>query len=243
MPAKVSWWRSGVAEEGEADPVREVEPLVTVDGDRVRPLEPDDERRRARTEAEEGAEGAVDVEPEPVLGAEIGDLGQRVCSAGVRRACVGDHDRGEDAVRTVARDRRLERDGVEAIVGVDLDAPHAVGTEPERAERLDVREVQLGRAVDREGRECAHAVAIHVDAEPAPDVVPCDGQRDEVRARGTAREDRTAAGKLEEVGEPAEHDLLELRGRRPERPEPRVLVDRGRPRVRDRSRGRTPPVT
>ena len=87
-----------------------------------------------------------------------------------------------------------------------------------------------------EGRECAHAVAIHVDAEPAPDVVPCDGQRDEVRASGTAREDRTAAGNFEEIGEPAEYDLLELRGRRPERPEPRVLVNRGGPRVRDRSR-------
>ena len=53
---------------------------------------------------------------------------------------------GTDAVRAVVPDRRLERPGVETVVAVDRDAPHAVGTEPERAEGLDVREVQLGRA-------------------------------------------------------------------------------------------------
>ena len=55
-------------------------------------------------EPEEGAEGSVDVEPEAVLGADLGDLGQWVACSGIRRAGVGDHDRGKDSA---ARSRAI----------------------------------------------------------------------------------------------------------------------------------------
>src|SRR4029079_12569575 len=62
----------GVAKECEADPVREVEPLVAVDGDRVGLLEPCHERCCPLVDAEERTECRIDVEPDGLCGAELG---------------------------------------------------------------------------------------------------------------------------------------------------------------------------
>ena len=59
----------------------------------------------------------------------------------------------------------------------------------------------------------------------------CVGHR---RARAEVARRRR---KPEQVGEPAERDLLELDGGRPERPHADVLVDCGRPRFDDRGGG------
>ena len=138
LPANVSWWSSRVAQEGEADPVREVQPLVAVDGDRVGQLDPVHERRRSLAEPEEGAEGGVDVEPQALAGAEVRDLAQRVRRARVRGGRVRDHDRGDAAAARSAAIAVRQAGDVQAELVVDGDAAEAVLAQPERSQRLHV---------------------------------------------------------------------------------------------------------
>jgi hypothetical protein len=182
----------GVADEREGRAVRQVEPLVAVDRDRVGELQPVDQRRGARAHAEERAERSVDVQPDALLLANARDRAQGIARAGVGRARVGDRDRGVDAGRAIAPDRVGERLGIEPEIGVDRDPADAVGAEPERPQRLHVRVVELGAAVDRDLRQCAHAGTVDVDAERAARGVAGDRERDEVGARGAAREGRAA---------------------------------------------------
>ena len=84
---------------------------MAVERDGVGEVEAVDEVRVRRRRAQERAEGAVDVQPETVLAADLGDLAERIARAGVRRGRVRDHDRGTNAVRAVALDRRDERRG------------------------------------------------------------------------------------------------------------------------------------
>ena len=63
----------GIAQKHEAGAVEDVEPLVRVHDERVCPLESAYQVARGFPEAEEGAEGSVDVQPEPVLRADVGD--------------------------------------------------------------------------------------------------------------------------------------------------------------------------
>src|SRR5207248_3238869 len=99
---------------------------------------------------EEGAEGAVDVEPETLLGAELGDLRDRIAGAGVDRARLRDHQRRLDARGAVAADRLREQVDAQGVVLVDRDSANAARAEPEGAKRLVIREVQLLAAVDGE---------------------------------------------------------------------------------------------
>ena len=112
---------------------------------------------------------------------------------------------------------------------------HAVRAEPECSQGLHVREVEFGAAVDADRAERSDARQVHVDSELFADPVARDCQADEIRARRAAREGRAAMRQLEEIGDPAEGRLLELRRRRCESPEARVLVDAHCPRLRDRA--------
>ena len=169
----------------------------------------------------------------------LGDRGQRIGGARVRRSCMGDDDRREHALRSVALDRRRRARRDRGGTRRRPRRAHAVGAEPERAQRLDVREVQLRAAVDGERRQRADPAA-RLTSTPSglPDLVARDGERDEVRARRAAREDRAAArkrraGRRASRARPARARVAAG----PERPEPGVLVDRRRPRVRDRRGG------
>ena len=89
-----------VADEQRADLDRLVQPLVRVERDRVRELDPGERLAAALGEAGERAVGAVDVQPHALLAADLRQLGERVHRAGSRRAGVGD-----DHQRRAARRR------------------------------------------------------------------------------------------------------------------------------------------
>ena len=92
--------RLAVADEQRAGPVGQEEPLVRVEDDRVRALDPREGRRPSAGEEEEPAVGRVDVEPEPLARGEIRERRQVVDRARVRRAGVADDEKG---VRPAAR--------------------------------------------------------------------------------------------------------------------------------------------
>ena len=76
--------------------VRGEQPLVRIDAEAVGTLEPAPGDRRRRRAQRGRAVGAVDVQPEPVLGADVGGGVELVDRAGVGGAAVGDD--GEHAV-------------------------------------------------------------------------------------------------------------------------------------------------
>ena len=78
-----------VAHEDEPDVDRRLHPLVEVEGERVGPLDARARRRRP-AEGEEAADRAVDVEPQALPLAEVGDRVEVVERAGVDRAGAGD---------------------------------------------------------------------------------------------------------------------------------------------------------
>src|SRR5918995_1630089 len=84
----------GVADEGEAALIGDVEPLVGVGGDRVGPLHARGEVGGARGEGCEQPEGAVDVQPGAELRGQVGQVGQRVELARVGPAGGGDQNGG-----------------------------------------------------------------------------------------------------------------------------------------------------
>ena len=102
----------GILEQHEADAIRHVQPLVTVDGERVGALHPGDEPRGRLPEPEERTERPVGVQPDVMPRADVGDRIDRIGGAGVDGADHRDHDRRLDAVarsRSIASTRRSTR--------------------------------------------------------------------------------------------------------------------------------------
>src|SRR5581483_1115614 len=124
----------------------------------------------------ERAERAVDVQPEVVALADVGDLVERVARAGVDRSRLRDDDRGLDAGGAVALDRLDERLDAHPVLVVDRDRADAAGAEAERPERLVVREVQLVAPVDGELRQWTHALLLHVHPVALSEAVARDGE-------------------------------------------------------------------
>ena len=65
---------------------------MRVQGDAVGTLGPAEPRTPALRQLEESAVGGVDVEPETLALRDVGDLGERIDRAGVRRARRPDHE-------------------------------------------------------------------------------------------------------------------------------------------------------
>ena len=86
---------------------RREQPLVRVDHDRVGPLDPVEQRPDGGGGESRAAVRAVDVQPDAEPPADLGDAGEIVDVAAVRRA-AGRGD-GEDAVEVLAVQRRLQR--------------------------------------------------------------------------------------------------------------------------------------
>ncbi len=189
---------------------------------------------------EERSERTVRMQPQVVLLAHVGDRLDRVGGAGVDRADHRDHDRRLDAVGAVALDRLGEEVDAHGVAIVDRDRADAARAEPERAERLVVREVQLLRGVDGELGQRAHALLDQVHAVLAPEPVARDREADGVRHRRARAEVARRGRVAEQIGEPADRHLLELDTRGAERPHAGVLVDRRGPGLDDRRRRQRP---
>ena len=70
------------ADQDAARVVLDVQPLVKVEGERIRPLDAGELRPQLRIEGRQRAEGAVDVQPQVLCGGEVGERGEIVDRAG-----------------------------------------------------------------------------------------------------------------------------------------------------------------
>ena len=148
-------------------------------------------------EAEDGerAEGAVDMQPEPLLG---GDLGQRreiVDRPGVDRAGGRDDAERLAAEAPVGGDRPPQLGGVHAIVGADPDRAQGAAAEPEQLEGAGDAGVRLARGVADQTRR-GRGDAIDPDL-AAGQMMARDGEPDQRRHRGAA--DQEAARGLRQA--------------------------------------------
>ena len=90
---------------------------MRIDRDRIGALDPAEERTQRVRHRRDAAIRAVDVHPQSVLGADVGDLVERIDRAGRDRAGGRDHRERLVAVPHVALDRGAQRVGAHATVG------------------------------------------------------------------------------------------------------------------------------
>ena len=221
---------AAVTQQDAADRLREVEPLVRIDRDRVRPLEPAEEVGGARGRGRGSAIGSVDVHPDAVLGADVGERVERVDRAGAGRA--GDaHDRdGGHAGGAVALDGARELVGADAERVVAADHAQGAPAEAEDVARARDRVVRLTGGVDR-GRPGRHAVL----ARRGQCTRTRARQPGQVGERSAAREVADPGREADQLGQPAPGDVLHLRGR------PGAAAEIGVERRREHGRRRCPP--
>ena len=128
--------------------LRQVEPLVGVDGDRVRALEPLNSSGRVATAGSPYAPSTWN--QTSALLADVGDRLERVDRAGERRTRRRDDRDRRDAVGQVPVDRLGQRLGDQAAIGTERDRAEVRGAHAERLDGPRDRVVHLVRAVDRD---------------------------------------------------------------------------------------------
>ena len=213
--------RAGIAQQDAADRLRQVEPLVRVDRERVDAVETGEEVRARGRRGGGSAVGAVHVQPHAVRCADVGERVERVDGAGARGAGDADHRDRRDAGGNVGLDRARE------LVGPDAEGIVAA----DRAQRPPAEAEDVAGALER----VVHVLGRVDPAEPG--ATPCSRASGSARARAQARPVRLArvpplvkcpppAGEADQLGEPAPGDVLELR--REARAAAEVGVERGR---------------
>ena len=196
------------AHEQDAAGLRQVEPLVGVERHRVDPVEAGEEVAGGRCGRGGEPVGAVDVQPDAGLGAHVGERVDRVDGAGQRRARRGD-DRDRDAPGgAVGADRLRDRLGHEAPVPVDRQRAH-VARSRSRGSRPPARSSSAPRRSSR--------------ASPSTPPIPWRREPGIARSRAAASavmletvpplvKAPAAAGKADELGDPADGLVLDLGG-------------------------------
>lgn len=152
----------------------------------------------------------------------------RVEVAGVHLAGARDHQGGHPAERSELAVERVEVQPARRIAG-ELVRPPA--SEAEHRQHLRVARVQVPRREHRHRGKAGEPLLVHVGAVPKRPPPPRGRERDEVRHRGSGREDPAPTRREpEQVEEPPDRDGLELRGERRAGPVAVVLVhERGEP--------------
>ncbi len=228
-----------VAHDHRARRRRDVQPLVGIEGDRVRALDPTERGPQRGHERRDPAVGGIHMEPEPVFLADVGDLLQRIDRArrhGPRRRHDDDRSR---AGSEVLLDGPAERVDAHPELSVDRHFSHGASAEPHHVGGALVDDVRLGRGVDRQRRTRGDPLLARV---PTGLRVAGGLQRDEVR-HGPTGHDQPARSRRqpEDVREPAHELELDLgRGGR-ERPATDVHVHPGREQVGHRAGDRAGP--
>ena len=189
----------------------DAEPLMGVEHQRVGPFHAAVPGRDRRVEHPERAVGAVDVEPEALLGRHPGERVERVDHAGVDGAGRADEQRRQGAARAIGGDRGAQRGRVEPAAG-ERHLAHRAAPEAEELEGASHAAVRLGRHVGDELRGAGEAIAADVMA----------GRRERAAAGAREADDRRggpAAGEqagarrvreAHELGQPAHHRALEV---------------------------------
>ena len=202
-----------VADEQAAALVRLVEPLVRVERDRVRVLDPGELPAPALVEHREPAVRRVHVQPHVLLVAQLDEIFQRVDRAAVRGAAVrGDEERLATG-RDVGLHRRLEQ--VDAHLELVARRDHANLVLPEAEAACGSRHRRMRLIGDVDDQVVGHRADLRLARAR---------ERREVRRRAAADEE---PGRLlrvvQPVLEPADH--LELDLARPRGLHPRARVD------------------
>ncbi len=154
-----------IADQRAAGFERRVEPLVGIDGDRIGEAEGPQVVGSLGHRRGESAVGAVDMEPDAVLPAEGGDLGQRVDGAGAHRSGGADHQTRHVAGGDVGLDLPPERADVHPELAVGGNPADRLGAEPSHVSGLLQPGVGLGRAVDPQP---AAGTAVHTERAHVP---------------------------------------------------------------------------
>ncbi len=164
------------------------------------------------------------MQPQALGRGDVGELGDEIDRAGVRRACDGRDRERHEACRSVAGDGLGYGRGVEPEARIRWQDDEGLGREAELVERAGDREVGLVARVDTgalEGRAAGRSAA----QESGEMDVPDEGHRHEVghdAARGQQPE--RAAVVADEVAQPADHLLLDERPDGPGMPDVDALV-------------------
>ena len=213
-----------VPDEERAELDRLVEPLVGVERDRVGELEPGESLATSVGEACERSVGAVDVQPDAVLAADLGELSQRIDRSDRGRAGICHDDERRQSGHDVGGDGRPERIGPHSRTPVGRDHAYLVGPESERPCRARERRVRLvGQVQDR---------ALVHRADPR---LARAGERRQVRDRAPGDEhSRRSRLVADPLADPVEHDELEHRRPRGAEPPARVEIEGARDQVAER---------
>ena len=214
-----------VADEHAAALERLVEPLVRIERDRVRKLEPAQGAARPLAENGEAAVGRVDVKPDAVLAADPGELGQRVDGAAVRGASVRRGEQREAPGAQVGLDRGGQRLRREPERRVARQHAHLLRPEPEHPGPAGDRRMRLVRDVEHE--VAAHRAGLRLARA---------GEGGHVRGRAAARQRSSRLCRVADpVLEPAEHLELDLARAGRLHPGTRVDVAGARDQVGERA--------
>ena len=209
-----------------------VQPLVRIEGDRVRPLDAAQKRRQLVRDGGGAAVAGIDVQPGSDACRDVGDRVDRV-----DRACAGGARRRHDRHRTVARreigvDQTLEFVGAHREPVVDRHLADGRLSEPEHVGGASDGEVRLRGDVHPQGRSPSGTVL----ANRGIGAVAGELEGGEVGER--AATDERSAGlcrQPEALCEPADELELDLRRRGREHPAADVGVQSGGEQICDRA--------
>ena len=191
------------------------EPLVRVDADRVGALDAAQPPGSRLGDRREAAVRRVDVQPDALRGAVVGDRVQRVDGAGAGGAGVGAYRDGRAARGAVGLDGGSERGRIEAEVVAGRQHTNGVGADAD-----DARGAGLG----------AVALVAHVDGGPSrvPRCLSCRHEGVEGGGRAAARQHAARGlGISQPAPEPVDDDRLELARTARGQPSGRVDVEAG----------------
>ena len=193
-----------IANEHARDLVRQVHPLVEVERKRVGALDSLERRREGGDEPRERAERTVDVEPEILRGAKIGERVEVVGRAAVHRARRSDHADRAGAREAVGGDHVAQRVDADAELAVDGHAPERGVPHAEQLNGLLRPAMDLVRRVDRQPLlRAEHAEFAHV--EPGARMTR-DREPEHIRHRAAAHQHAARVTReSHQLGEPGDH--------------------------------------
>ncbi len=219
-----------VGAEGQAGVVRDIQPLVRVEGPRVGALDALDEMPKRRACGGPQAEGPVDVQPRPGLGGGVGDAVQVVEGAGVDLAGLGADDCGSVPGGALPGGQLLAQPPhIHPAGTVGRYDPHGSPPDTQKPEGAVDAHVPSGPHQDPDGWGSVQAQLLDVPAHRFQDVVSCRGQAGDVPHLASGHEgERRVLRQPEQLPEPGTGHLFDDGCGRAAHVRPGALVPDGR---------------
>ena len=211
---------------------------MTVDGDGIGAIDARGESCGARAQPGKEAEGTIDVQPRTVAIGQVGQRFDRIELAGIYFARIGD----EDGRRAIEREQvALQRSEIDAARGVASVLDERGAADAEHGERFFRARVHEPAREHGYARQSAEALLGDVDAVLLTPPCACGAETHVVRHRRARRDDAAQVrGQLEQLGQPAQHDALQVHAERRDDPSVGRLIQHGGKHVRaERGRRRS----